>query len=122
MKRNIKFALVLVVMAVVFGCAAAAQAQAPPRTGGYKEISKTDAGAVAAADFAITAQSAKTGNTYELHELSKAERQVVAGSNYKLCMQVSADGDEAFFVQAVVYVDLKRNSKLTSWTDSDCGE
>lgn len=119
MKSNIKLAVVL---AVIFGCAAAVQAQAPPRTGGYREIAKNDAGAVAAANFAITAQSAKTGNTFELHEIIKAERQVVAGTNYKLCMQVSADGDEAFFVQAVVYVDLKRNSKLTSWADSDCGD
>jgi hypothetical protein len=120
MKRNKKLAVALAVIGVIFGCAAAAQAQI--KTGGYKEISKTDAGAVAAADFAITAQSDKTGHAFELLDLVKAERQVVAGSNYKLCMQVSADGDEVFFVQAVVYVDLKKNSKLTSWADSDCGD
>lgn len=120
MKRNMKLVVVLAAMAVIFGCAAAAQAQI--KTGGYKEISKTDAGAVAAANFAITAQSTKTGYTFELLDLAKAERQVVAGSNYKLCMQVSADGDEPFFVQAVVYVDLKNNRKLTSWADSDCGD
>jgi hypothetical protein len=120
MKRNIKFVLILAVMSVIFGGAAAAQAQI--KTGGYKEISKTDAGAVAAADFAVAAQSDKTGHAFELLDLVKAERQVVAGSNYKLCMQVSADGDEAFYVLAVVYVDLKKNSKLTSWADSDCGD
>lgn len=116
-----KLAVALAVMGVIFGCAAAARAQ-PPRTGGYREVAKTDAGAVAAAGFAITAQSAKTGYTFELLDLVKAERQVVAGSNYKLCMQVRADGDEAFFVEAVVYVDLKNNRKLTSWADSDCGD
>jgi hypothetical protein len=121
MKRNMKLAFALALMGVIFGCAASAQAQ-PPRTGGYREVAKTDAGALAAADFAITAQSAKTGNTFELLDLVKAERQVVAGSNYKLCIQVSADGDEAFYVLAVVYVDLKKNSKLTSWADSDCGD
>lgn len=120
MKSKVKITLVLAAIAVIFGCAALSQAQI--KTGGYKEIPNTDAGAVAAADFAIKAQSAKTGNTFELHELSKAERQVVAGTNYKLCMQVSADGDEAFWVQAVVYVDLKKNSKLTSWADSECGD
>lgn len=101
---------------------AASTAATPIQVGGFRAIAKTDPNAVAAADFAIKTQSAKTGYTYELHELSKAERQVVAGTNYKLCMQVSADGDEAFWVQAVVYVDLKKNSKLTSWADSECGE
>lgn len=119
MKTNVRFAVAVAVLGLVFGCAAA---QAQIKTGGYKEISKTDAGAVAAADFAITAQSKKTGYTFELLELIKAERQVVAGTNYRLCMQVAADGDEPFYVQAVVYFDLKKNYKLTSWADSDCGE
>jgi hypothetical protein len=101
---------------------AASTAVKPVQVGGYRPLAKTDPNAVAAANFAITAQSTKTGYTFELLELVKAERQVVAGLNYKLCMQVSADSDEPFFVQAVVYVDLKKNSKLTSWTDSDCGD
>jgi P2-related tail formation protein len=100
----------------------ASTAAKPIQVGGYRAILKTDPNAVAAANFAITAQSTKTGYTFELLDLVKAERQVVAGSNYKLCMQVSVDGDEPFFVQAVVYVDLKNNRKLTSWADSDCGD
>jgi hypothetical protein len=100
----------------------ASTAATPIQVGGYRATAKTDPNAVAAADFAITAQSAKTGYAFKLVDLVKAERQVVAGSNYKLCMQVSADGDEAFYVLAVVYVDLKKNSKLTSWADSDCGD
>ena len=120
MKRNVKFAVAVAVMGVIFGCAAAASAQI--KTGGYKQVDKADAGAVAAAGFAINAQSEKTGMQYELGEIVKAERQVVAGSNYRLCLQVSADGDESFFVQVVVYVDLKKNYKLTSWADSECGD
>lgn len=120
MKTNVKFAVTVAVLGVVFGCGAAVQAQV--KTGGYKSVANDDAGVTAAADFAIKAQSEKTEMAFELHEIVKAERQVVAGSNYRLCMQVSADGDEAFFVQVVVYQDLKKNYKLTSWADSDCGD
>lgn len=120
MKTNLKLAVALAALTVIIGAASAASAQI--KTGGYKQIDKTDAGAVAAAGFAINAQSEKTNMQFELHELVKAERQVVAGTNYRLCMQVSADGDESFFVLAVVYLDLKKNYKLTSWADSDCGD
>ncbi|MBK9437062.1 MAG: hypothetical protein IPN51_03580, partial [Chloracidobacterium sp.] len=51
-----------------------------------------DAGAVAAADFAIEAQSEKTEKEYTLEDIVKAERQVVQGSNYRLCLKVSVDG------------------------------
>jgi Cystatin domain len=119
MKNSLKFAVGLAVLTVIIG---AASARAQVKTGGYKEADKGEAGVVAAAEYAIKAQSEKTGYKYELSEVVKAERQVVAGTNYRLCMQVSADGDEAFFVQAVVYLDLKKNYKLTSWADSDCGD
>lgn len=90
--------------------------------GGYKAVAKTDSGAVAAANFAVQAQSEKTENEYTLEEIVKAERQVVQGSNYRLCMEVSAEGSDTFYVQTVVYVDLKGNRRLTSWADSACGE
>lgn len=120
MKTNLKLAVALAALTVIIGAASAASAQV--KTGGYKEIAKTDARAVSAAEFAVKSQSAKTNMKFELHDVVKAEQQVVAGMNYRLCMEVSADGDEAFHVQAVVYVDLKKNSKLTSWADSDCGD
>lgn len=105
--------------AVILTFASASFAQ---MVGGYKVISKSDAAAVAAADFAIEAQSEKSEKSYELTDLVKAERQVVQGSNYRLCLEVSADGSDTFYVQALVYVDLKGNKKLSSWADSSCGE
>lgn len=120
MKTNLKLAVALAALTVIIGAASATSAQI--KTGGYKEVPASDAGAVAAAEFAISAQSEKTKMQFELGEIVKAERQVVAGTNYRMCMQVSADGDEAFFVQVVVYLDLKKNYKLTSWADSDCGD
>src|SRR5436190_11710103 len=83
--------------------------------GGYKVIDATDGGAAEAADFAIKAQSEKTEMEYELGDIVKAERQVVGGTNYRLCMDVSGNGGDGTYVQAVVYVDLKKNFKLTSW-------
>lgn len=119
MKKNILLAFLLVLIAGVASSEALGQGVI---VGGYKAVAKTDAGAVAAADFAIEAQSEKTEKEYSLEEIVKAERQVVQGTNYRLCMEVSADGSDTFYVQSVVYVDLKGNRKLTSWVDSKCGE
>lgn len=98
-----------------------ASANFAQRVGGYKVVAVSDAGAVAAADFALDAQFQKTDVEFELGEIVKAERQIVQGSNYRLCMEVTAEGEEPSFVQAVVYVDLKNNRKLSSWVNSTCG-
>lgn len=122
MKTNVKFAVTVAVLSVMFGCAAAVQAQV--KTGGYKSVENDDAGAVAAAGFAVKAQSQKIGETVQLIAVQKAERQIVAGSNYRLCLEVTPTGDEtadSVFALVVVYVDLKNNYKLTSWTDFGCG-
>ena len=95
--------------------------------GGYKAIAADDAGAQAAAEFAVSAEAAKTSRSIELVSVHKAERQVVAGSNYRLCLKITSQGEDGeadvtHFVQAVVYQNLKREYKLTSWTKSDCDE
>ena len=97
------------------------------RLGGYKEIASNDSAAREAAEFAVTTQSEKAGKAMELLSVIKAERQVVQGSNYRLCLKVNSEGgdgqdDVTIFVQAVVYVDLKGNHKLTSWVISECGD
>lgn len=80
---------VFVGMMVMFAVSANAQ-----MVGGYKSIASDDAGAQAAAEFAVDAQSTKSGKTIELDWISKAERQVVQGSNYRLCMKVNSEGGE----------------------------
>lgn len=119
MKKNLLLAFLLISITAVASSETFAQGII---VGGYKVVAKTDAGVVAAAEFAIAAQSEKTEREYSLEEIIKAERQVVQGSNYRLCMEVSADGSDTFYVQAVVYVDLKGNKRLSSWVDSSCGE
>ena len=120
MKTNKNAAVLASAFAIVLTLASASFAQI--KVGGYKAVSVEDAAVVAAADFALAAQSEKTEVEIELGEIVKAERQVVQGSNYRLCMMVNSGGDEAYFVQAVVYQDLKRAYKLTSWAESNCGE
>lgn len=119
MKKDYRSAAIFSAFAVVLTLATVSFAQ---KVGGYETVAKTDPGVVAAADFAVQAQSGESEKGYQLEEIVKAERQVVQGSNYRLCLEVSADGSDTFFVQAVVYVDLKGNRKLTSWVDSKCGE
>lgn len=97
------------------------------KTGGYSEISKSDAAAVAAAKFAVTTQAERTNKHMAYFGLLKAERQVVAGSNYRLCVRVVSEGvgsesDQIIVVQAIVYVDLKGDRNLTSWMVTECGE
>ena len=123
MKRNVRLVVAVAVFGVIAACASGTMAQ---KVGGYKEVSVEDAGVTDAAGFAVSAQAKKTGGTVELVSIYHAERQTVAGTNYRLCLKVtdSGEGDEAnvtHYVQVVVYVDLKKNYKLTSWADSDCG-
>ena len=97
------------------------------KLGGYKEIAKDDEGAVAAAEFAVKAQSEKKETTYTLVSVEKAETQVVAGINYRLCLKVSfrKEGEEAETTQAVrvvVFRSLQREYSLTSWAEEECGE
>ena len=124
MKKNLRTAMMMVALGLVLTCAGGAYAQGVV-LGGYKKVSTEDAGVKAAAEFAATAQGEKAEIEIEVLEISAAERQSVAGTNYRLCLKVSSagEGEEAaeYYVKAIVYVDLKKNYKLTSWTDSDCG-
>ncbi len=119
MKKSLYLATVLVALGIVLTSVGFGQGVI---LGGYKVIDATDQGAVAAADFAIKAQSEKDEMEYELGGIAKAERQVVGGTNYRLCMDINANGGDGSYVQAVVYVDFKKNYKLTSWVASNCGD
>lgn len=113
---------VIVSLMIIFSADAYAQ-----KLGGYKEIPKTDPAAKAAAEFAVSAEAEKTGKSVEFVAIHKAERQTVAGANYRLCIKVTTQGekneaDVTHFVKVVVYQNLKQEYKLASWETSDCGE
>lgn len=96
------------------------------QTGGYREIDKSDEGAATAADFAVKEVSAKKEITYKLVEIEKAETQVVAGINYRLCLKIGYhkaddDVDATETIRVVVYRSLQNQYSLTSWAEEDCG-
>lgn len=84
--------------------------------GGYRAVAVTDKEAIAAAEFAVQAQSkvAKENPPLQLGKLTKAEMQVVAGSNYRLQMDVKTGG-KVRRAQAVVWAKLDRTRELTKW-------
>ena len=118
--------IVLAAFGAIFSLANVASAQI--KTGGYKKVAVSDAGVVAAANFAVTEQGEKQEATIEVASIERAERQTVAGANYRLCLEVNiADGnsDEPVtqFINAVIFQSLKREYSLKSWEEvDDCDE
>ena len=97
------------------------------KVGGYKDLNKTDAGARAAAIFAVEAIASKTKGTVELNSVLAAASQLVAGTNYRLCLKVTMSGaeDEPDVITTLtVFVnrDLKRKYTLGVWKEEVCGE
>jgi cystatin-C len=88
--------------------------------GGYKPAAVDDEGVVAAANFAVSKEE-ETTEGIDLDAVLKAERQIVAGTNYRLCLRVKL-GDDSQVVEAIVYQDLKGAYTLKSWTPKECGE
>jgi len=62
----------------------------------------------------VKEQSTRTGEKLSLASLTHAEQQVVAGTKYRMTLQVKAGG-EIRLAQAVVYQSLAPKQVLTSW-------
>lgn len=125
MKNNLRTIIILAALGAVLSCAATGFAQV--KTGSYKRVSNTDATVVAAADYAVDAESKKDDADITLESIESAGRQTVAGANYQLCLQVKvetneADDDGTRFIQAVVFYSLKREFTLKTWAEIEtCG-
>ena len=124
MKSALRAALAISAFAVILTIASSINAQAP-RVGGLKVVAVNDDTVVAAAEFAAEAQAEKTDSPIELIRVIKAERQIVQGSIYRLCVEVWASGaedepDVKTKVRATVYHDLKGNFKLNGWVEENC--
>ncbi len=124
MKKKLQMMMMFAAFGVIFGCANTSFAQIkPPMVGGFKAVSVEDAAVVAAADFAVSDHSEKNDVSLEIVEIQKAERQVVQGMNYRICVEVRVaeeDNDETQFVLVTVYQNLKRVYKLVSWKPDAC--
>jgi len=95
-----------------------AGAPAAPPPGAYRSIAKDDIAVDMAAAFAINEQKDKIP-TLALVGVTGAEKQVVAGTNYRLCLSVRRNGN-AEPARAVVFQDLKGAMHLSSWAFEPC--
>ena len=118
MKKGLQLTINFAVFCVVCGCALVCFAQPGRAAGGYREISKTDKDVLAAADFAVKTQS-EENDSIELISIERAEKQIVAGSNYKLCLAVNSQ-EEQQEATAVVHQNLQNEFSLSSWTAGKC--
>jgi len=85
----------------------------------------TDAEVVTSANFAVRAQAKKQRAKIKLVAVSRAEKQTVAETNYRLCLQVETldNGKKTAVpqtVQTIVFRSLKQKYQLTSWAVAAC--
>lgn len=95
------------------------RAQDEPMAGGYGKMPVTSAEALRNARFAVSSRARRTGQKIVFVKLLKAEQQVVAGLNFRLCMRVVMNG-KTRTVTAVVYQNLKERKTLTDWKTWGC--
>jgi len=117
-------ALLLTGVGVLAAALPVAQAQV---AGGWSDVSTKDQGAIQAAQFAVDAQrqamkAAAKDAKITLVNIVSARSQVVAGTNYKLTLQVKV-GEALKTAEATVWARLwlKRDEQyqLTSWKFAD---
>ncbi len=95
-------------------------AQIPVTVGGYSDASTEDADVIAAARFAVREKNkGQKERAIELISIKRAAVQVVAGMNFRLCLEIR-DGKEARTAQAIVFRSLQQKWSLTSWTAAAC--
>ena len=91
-------------------------------TGSYGDASVTDKEVKAAAAFAIRSRSSSTRKNIRLVRILKAEIQVVAGLNYRVCLLVREGNRRSKSITAVVYKNLKNRRLLSRWKAGGCSE
>lgn len=117
----------IAVCGVIFGAAANAFAQEVPLVGGYNVAATTDQAVIAAANFAVKTQAKKQKAAIKLVAVNRAAKQVVAGMNYQICLNVQTRDRKSKrsvpqIIQAVVYQNLKGKYQLTEWAIAACAD
>ena len=126
MRNLLRAALFALALGAVFGSAAAGVARRQgPKVGGYKEAATDDPDVASAAKFAVTARAREKETEIKLVSVEAAERQTVAGVNYRLCLKVEEEDSEnnvtvTETVRAVVFRSLQNAYTLKSWEAEDC--
>jgi hypothetical protein len=109
-------------MFVIHAAGTKVHAQADQITGGYGEMSVTDKDAKNAAAFAVKTRTNQTHKTVTMVKIVKAEQQVVAGLNYRVCINVRINNGKTQTVTAVVYKNLQDKKSLSHWKSGGCTE
>jgi hypothetical protein len=118
MRNILAAALLLAAFGVTFG--GAREGAAGQMVGGYKPAAANDPEVTAAARFAVAARGKSENAVITLNSVLAAERQTVAGANYRLCLEVEVEGATQN-VRAVVFKSLQKQYQLKSWEEADCG-
>jgi hypothetical protein len=124
MKKSLHVVAIFVALGVVLGGMVVGLAQNRPIVGGYKTVATDDPEVIEAAEFAVSARGESEGVSLILVSIERAERQVVAGMNYRLCLKVAIDNEnedgETQDVKVLVYRSLKNEYSLKSWDVAEC--
>ena len=91
MNRFLLPVLAMFLVSAAFASDKSAKTNQPALAGGYS-IAEIDPEVQKAADFAVKAQAKATGKPLQLVKILKVERQVVAGLNYRLEIEVADRG------------------------------
>ena len=97
---------------VVVACGGTGSNQTPV-VGGFVDVAG-DSSVLAVADFAVAEISKKTNVKLALKRVVSAERQVVAGLNYRLELELTKNS-KPFRICAVVWQKPGGMMELTSW-------
>lgn len=106
--------LVTAALLIVVGCKSSAPEQPNYKPVGSYNAAPTDDDVRAAADAAVRA--AFPDGKAELVRIDKAERQVVAGLNYRMTMVVRHNGEERTYA-TVVWRKLDGTHDVASWSE-----
>lgn len=126
MRNDLRKVLIAVVFCVLIGCASTVFGQI--RTGGYRTVPVTDQGVKDAVDFALEIKTQEMDEELSLEGIIKAEKQTVAGTNYRVCLQIYVPSKEdetdgvTLYIKTVIFLSLQNEYSIKSWTEEDCAE
>jgi hypothetical protein len=126
MKNNLRIFFALTVFCMALACAASAFGQ--NKTGGYRSVSVSNQGVKDAADFALEIKASEMDAEFSLEGIIKAETQTVAGTNYRLCLQIYVPSQEdetdgaTLYIKTVIFKSLKNEYSIKSWVEEDCAK
>ncbi len=115
-----RFQIAAVFAAFLFGTSTLCLAQDDIIIGGFGKASTTDEQVGKAANFAVLTQNQRDKNTtFKLVSILKADQQVVAGMNYRMCLSLSTAG-KSQQASATVFRNLKNQFSLSAWKVGTC--